>query len=157
MARPRKKKVEVGEQPADGGLSVATDSAAAGGCKAASPGASQGSSDEPVHFTAREKKEMLAIAEYEAKSEHADQLRMLANNEELQQKNAQRLYNYKIKRLDAGDKRDRRKSSFRAACRSYEAVIALLEAQHKCEWSKCRAAEAETAAANAKIRLLELE
>ena len=64
-------------------------------------GASQGSSDEPVRFTAREKKETLAIAEYVAKSKHAEQLRMLAmlaNDKELQHKNAQRLYNYKIKR-----------------------------------------------------------
>ena len=100
---------------------------------------------------------MLAVAKYEALAEHAQNLRLAAENERKIKQNAQRLHDYKMKRLEAGDKRNRRKAGFRAACRTYEAVIELLEAQHKCEWSKCRAAETETAAANAKIRLLELE
>ena len=78
------------------------------------------------------------------------------NERSKMKKNAQRLHDAKMKRLEAGDKRNRRKSGFRAACRTYEAVIELLQAQYKCENSMRIAAEAETAAANAKICLLEL-
>ena len=82
----------------------------------------------------REEKEMLAVAKYEALAEHAQNLRLAAENARKIKQNAQRLHDYEMKRLEAGDKRNRRKSGFRAACRTYEAVIELLEAQRKCEW-----------------------
>ena len=62
-----------------------------------------------------------------------------------------------MQRLDAGDKRGRRKNPFGAACRTYEAIIELMEAQLKCEMMRCKAAEAETAAARAEVRWGELE
>ena len=129
---------------------------AAGEGDAASPGSSQDSSDACARFSAREKRIVSAIAKYKALAEHAQNLRLAAENEQKMKKNAQRLHDAKMKRLEAGDKRNRRKSGFRAACRTYEAVIELLEAQYKCENSMRIAAETETAAANAKICLLEL-
>ena len=156
MARSKKKKVEADEQLAEDDRSVATDAAAAGEGDAASPGSSQDSSDACARFSAREKRIVSAIAKYKALAEHAQDLRLAAENEQKMKKNAQRLHDAKMKRLEAGDKRNRRKSGFRAACRTYEAVIELLEAQYKCENSMRIAAETETAAANAKICLLEL-
>ena len=102
MARSRKKKVEADEQLAKDDRSVATDAFAAGECEASSPGASQSSSDESVCFTAREKKEMLAVAKYEALAEHAQNLRLAAENERKIKQNAQRLHDDKMKRLEAG-------------------------------------------------------
>jgi hypothetical protein len=61
-----------------------------------------------------------------------------------------------MRRLEAGDKRKRRKKTFGAAKRTYEAIIGLLQAQHRFEWYRCRAAEAETAEARAEICLREL-
>ena len=107
MARSRKKKVEADEQLAKDDRSVATDAVAAGECEASSPGASQSSSDETLEsvcFTAREKKEMLAVAKYEALAEHAQNLRLAAENERKMKQNAQRLHDAKMKRLEAGDK-----------------------------------------------------
>ena len=80
---------------------------------------------------------MSAIAKYKALAEHAQDLRLAAENEQKMKKNAQRLHDAKMKRLEAGDKRNRRKSGFRAACRTYEAVIELLEAQYKCARIVC--------------------
>ena len=87
----------------------------------------------------------------------AQRLRLLATEELARKKNAERLYDYKMKRLEAGDKRSRRKSSIGAACRTYEAIIEVLEAKLLCESIGRRAAEAETAAARAEIRLWQLE
>ena len=86
----------------------------------------------------------------------ANKLRKLANEHEAKQKLAQRLHDAKQARLAAGDKLKRRKNTFGAARRGYEAIIELLEVKHQCEWYRCCAAEAETAAARAEIRLLEL-
>ena len=95
MARSRKKRVEADEQLAEDDHSVATDAVAAGEGEALSPSASQSSSDESVCFTAREKKEMLAVAKYEALAEHAQNLRLAAENARKIKQNAQRLHDYK--------------------------------------------------------------
>ena len=58
--------------------------------------------------------------------------------------------------MDNGDKLKRRKNPFRAATRTYEAIIELLSAQHACAQAKCLAAEAERDAAKAEMRLGEL-
>ena len=86
----------------------------------------------------------------------AQRMRLVATEQLKHEKKAERLHAYKMKRLDAGDKRNRRKSSFRAACRTYEAIIELLEAKLKCERIGRMTAEAETAAANAEIRVWKL-
>ena len=52
----------------------------------------------------------------------AQRRRLIATEQLKQQKNAERLHAYKMKRLDAGDKRNRRKSSIRAAGRTYEDI-----------------------------------
>ena len=75
---------------------------------------------------------------------------------EPEEKLARRLHDAKMQRLDNGDKLKRRKSPFRAACRTYEAIIDLNEAQLKCAWTRCKAAEAERDAARAELRLDEL-
>ena len=65
---------------------------------------------------------------------------------------AQRTYDFKMKRLDNGAKRNRRqgvKGDISATFRRYEAIIALQEAQLKSEFYQRKAAEAETAAAMA--------
>ena len=121
----------------------------------AAPAASR--SPERVRSTAEQKKWEAALAEWKDATVRALAMREIANREVVQRKNAQRLHDAKMKRLDAGDKRGRRKSSFGAARRTYEAIIELLQAEHKCESSKCRAAEAELTAAKAEIRLMELE
>ena len=77
----------------------------------------------------------------------AIRLRVIAGKYEEQEKLARRLYDAKMQRLDNGDKLKRRKSPFRAACRTYEAIIDLNEAQLKCAWARCEAAEAERHAA----------
>lgn len=85
----------------------------------------------------------------------AEQLRSLANNKKNAERCAERTYNYKIKRLDAGDKRNRRQGvtgGIKAVFRRYEAEISLLQAQHKSEWYQRKAAEAETAAAKAEAK-----
>ena len=83
-------------------------------------------------------------------------LREIASEHEQKQKLAERLYDAKNQRLDNGDKRKRRKNALGAAFRRYEALVELLQAQHKCEWMCRHAAEAETAAAQAELRLMEL-
>ena len=83
-------------------------------------------------------------------------LREVATEHEQKQKLAERLFDAKSQRLDNGDKRKRRKNALGAAFRRYEALVELLQAQHKCEWMCRHAAEAETAAAQAELRLMEL-
>ena len=70
---------------------------------------------------------------------------------------AEKLYEVKLKRLDGGDKRNKRKSPLRAVFRRYEAQISLLQAQHKSEWFSRRAAELETAAAVAEAAMWKVE
>ena len=153
MARPKKTKVVEAEQHAGDHLVVAADADAVGGGEEASPRASEGSDEAPAP-TAHDKRFVLPhLIAYNVKSKHAQQLRLLADNEQKQMKQAQRLHDAKMKRLDAGDKRNRRKNPFRAACRTYETIIELLEAKLKCEQYLHRAAEAEAAAARAEVRL----
>ena len=58
------------------------------------------------------------------------------------EKLAKKIFDAKWKQLEAGDKLKRRKKTLGAAFRSYEAIIALSQAQHVCQWYRCRAAEA---------------
>ena len=99
----------------------------------------------------------MAFDAFEDTSMAAIRLRCIANEQGKQEKLAERLHDAKMRRLDAGDKLKRRKKTFRAARRTYEAIIALMQAQHKAEWHRCRAAEAERDAAQADLRLCELE
>ena len=120
MARPKKTKVVEAEQYAGDHLVVAADADAVGGGEEASPRASEGSDEAPAP-TAHDKRFVLPhLIAYNVKSKHAQQLCLwlLADNEQKQMKQAQRLHDAKMKRLDAGDKpylkRNRRKTTFRA-------------------------------------------
>ena len=62
---------------------------------------------------------------------------------------AQRVHDAKMRRLDNGDKRKRRKSQFRAAVRTYETIIALMQAEHKTMFCKLKLAEAKIDELNA--------
>jgi hypothetical protein len=98
-----------------------------------------------------------ALAAFEEAGRQARNIRAIAKEHEAQEKLAQRLHDAKMRRLDAGDKLKRRKKTFGAARRTYEAIIELLQAQHKAAWYCSRAAEAERDAARAELRLIELE
>mmetsp|Transcript_12875 Transcript_12875/g.29365 ORF Transcript_12875/g.29365 Transcript_12875/m.29365 type:complete len:111 (-) Transcript_12875:56-388(-) len=43
-----------------------------------------------------------------------------------------------MRRLEAGDKRKRRKKTFGGVKRTHEAIIGLLQVQHRVEWYRCR-------------------
>ena len=74
--------------------------------------AAPAASPERVRSAAEQKKWEAALAEWKDATVRALAMREIANREVVQQKNAQRLHDAKMKRLDAGDKRGRRKSSF---------------------------------------------
>ena len=84
----------------------------------------------------------------------AEMLRIIAKRKQDNARCAQRTCEYKMKRLDNGEKRNRRKGGegdFKAAFRTYEAIIASWESYYKSEFFQRKAAEAETAAAKAEV------
>ena len=86
-------------------------------------------------------------------------LRDIANRKKDNERCAERTCEYKMKRLDNGEKRNRRKGGerdFKAAFRTYEAIIALWEAMYTSELFQRKAAEAETAAAKAEVAVHEI-
>ena len=68
------------------------------------------------------------------------------------EKLAQRVHDAKMRRLDNGDKLKRRKTTFGASKRTYEAIIWLQHEQLACAKARCAAAEAERHAAKAEMR-----
>ena len=87
----------------------------------------------------------------------AEIMRTIANKKKDNERCAQRTFDYKMMRLDNGKKRSRRKGGkgdINAVFRRYEGIIAYLEAKHKSEWYQRKAAEAETAAAEAAVAVL---
>ena len=159
MARPKKRKVEATETIVEPGAEGKCDTGVTGeqhpaiddsiqtaGC-AATVSASSGPGG---------KRWQVAWEKWEEAYRRAICLRAIAGQYEAEEKLARRLHDAKMQRLDNGDKLKRRKSPFRAACRTYEAIIDLNEAQLKCAWARCEAAEAERDAAQAELRLNEL-
>ena len=109
-------------------------------------------------FESRWKAEWTEAVSLREKAEtKARVMRSIANDHEAKEKLSKRLFDAKMRRLAAGDKLKRRKRLFGAARRTYEAIIEWNQVMHKCEWVRCRAAGAETDAAKAQIRVLELE
>ena len=84
-----------------------------------------------------------------ALQDKAEMLRKIANEKKDNERCANRTFDYKMKRLDNGAKRNRRRGvsgDISAVFRRYEAIIALHEAQLKSERYQRKAAEAETGA-----------
>ena len=160
MARSKKKKVEASNPTAEGAAEIECDAGAAGEQQQALESSSEASSEaapqERVRTAAQEKRWQAALEAWQEAVTNAEVHRLLAQKHEQAQKVAKRLYDAKMKRLDAGDKLKRRKNLFGAARRTYEAIIEYNEAQLKCAWAKRSAAEAETAELRAEMRLMEL-
>ena len=160
MPRPKKRKIEEATAPCPDATGIGDDTGITGpeqpAPELASPAKKPDASASPVRSAAAQKKLTAAMAAFEEAMKEAMALRAIATEQEAKEKLAERLYDAKMARLEAGDKRNRRKSTFRAAKRTYEAMIELLQAQHKCAWMRAAAAEAETAAAKAELRWVEL-
>ena len=160
MARPQKRKIEEVEATAHAGAEIDCDTGITGEVppelEPISPVPSADAPGSPVRSAAQQKKWVAAKEAYEEAMLKAVVLREIATEQVQKQKLAERLFDAKMQRLHAGDKRQRRKRELGAAFRRYEALVELLQVQHKCEWTCCRAAEAETAAARTELRLMEL-
>ena len=160
MPRPKKRKIEEVEATAEDGAEIDCDTGVTG----EEVSTLDKSEEVTLSLTAAVdpaagrdgKRWQAALDAWKQVSETAIQKRVLADHLAEKEKVAQRIYDAKMLRLENGDKR-KRKSSFGAARRTYEAIIALNEAQLKCAWMKCEAAEAERDAARAELRVTELE
>ena len=160
MARPKKKVVVVTETVVEDAAEAENETGVTGELApaldesdqtAAEVDASHSSAEEPLP-----KKYLAALEAYGAALEKALSLRRAAGIFEEKEKLAKRLFDAKMRRLDNGGKRKKRKSTFGAAQRGYEAIIALNEAQLKSAWCGRDAAEAERDAARAELRVSEL-
>ena len=160
MPRPKKRKIEEVEATAEDGAEIDCETGITGEVEpvldSQSPVEFAAAAASPVRSAAAQKKWMAAKDAFEEATMKAITLRTIAAEHVEYEKHTNRLYDAKMQRLEAGDKRNRRKNALGAAFRSYEAVIELLQAQHKCEWVCRQAAEAETAASRAELRLIEL-
>ena len=157
MRRPSKKKVEKTDTTAEDGDEVAVDTGITGEQQPALNESTEATAKVDAAAGPGGRKWKVAFDAFENASMAAIRLRCIANEQGKQEKLAERLHDAKMRQLDAGDKLKRRKKTFGAARRTYEAIIALLQTQHKAEWHRCRAAEAERDAAQADLRLCELE
>lgn len=157
MARPRKRKVEVAETMAEDGSEVDCDTGVTGPEQPALDNAQQGARSQDPTVGPGFKQWKAALQAFEEKSHQALVLRSCCKKYEDAAKLAQRLFDAKMRRLEAGDKLKRRKKAVGAAKRTYEAIIALNEAQLKAAWSGREAAEAERDAAQAELRVMEFE
>jgi hypothetical protein len=98
-----------------------------------------------------------AIEEHAEKLFVAKHFKKRAKEKLEKAKLAKRLYDAKMRRLQAGDKLKRRKKTFGAARRTYEAIIDLQTVQYDALIARCAAAEAETDACKAQLRVEQLE
>ena len=98
-----------------------------------------------------------AVQYWEDKSAEVEVIRKIVTERQKKLRMANRLCDAKMKRLDNGDKRKRRKFQFRAACRTYEAIIELNTVQLKTLCAEKALAKAETAREVAHIAALEAE
>ena len=157
MRRPAKRKVEKVETTAEADAEAENDTGLTGAQHLGvdNPDAAAVGKDPTVG--PGHKRWKAAFAAWEEAEKKAMLLRAIATEENKRNKLAQRIYDAKMMRLDAGDKLKRRKNPFGAAIRSYEAVIELMQAEQKCVWYQCRAAEAERDAVRAEMRVMELE
>ena len=157
MRRPRKQKVEVAETTVEAGPEGENDTG--------ETGVQQPGVDDSVAASVKKdptagpghKRWSAALAAFEESSLKAVKDRAIVPMFEKEQKLAQRIHDAKMRRLDNGDKRKKRKSQMRAACRTYEAIIELQNARLYCMMARCRAAESERDAARAEMRVIELE
>ena len=157
MRRPSKRKVEEAETTAEDGAEIDGDTGVTGAQQPALDDSTQAAATKDPTAGPGHRKWKAALAAFEEAGRQARNIRAIAKEHEAQEKLAQRLHDAKMRRLDAGDKLKRRKKTFGAALRTYEAIIELLQAQHKAAWYCSRAAEAERDAARAELRLIELE
>ena len=156
MARPKKRKLETVETTVEGGTDVKNDTGVTGAQQPELDEAEQGAAAVDPAPGLGGKRWKAALEAFEKASEKAILARCLAHEHEKKEKLAMKIFDAKWKRLEAGDKLKRRKKTLGAARRSYEAIIALSQAQHVCQWYRCRAAEAERDAARAEMRVMEL-
>lgn len=157
MTRPKKRKLEVAEATAEAGPEVDFDTGDTGVQQPGLNASGQAAAAQDPTDGPGQKKWRAALETFEKASEQAALVRRIATDHEKKEKLAERLYEAKMRRLEAGDKLGRRKKPFGAARRSYEALVELLQVQHKSVWMQCRAAEAERDAARAEMRVMELE
>ena len=157
MSRPKKRKVEVAETTAEDDAEAEDNTGVTGQPVPELDEAEEVTTVVDPASGLVGKKWKAAFNAFEEASIKAIKTRVLADEQEKQAKLAQRIFDAKWKRLEAGDKLKRRKKTFGAARRSYEAIIALSQAQHKCAVYQCCAAEAERDAARAEVRLNKLE
>ena len=156
MRRPSKKKLEVVETTAEDGAEVDCDTGVTGAEDEALDDATQDDMTVDPMAGPDGKKWKAALDAWEAASKTAIWKRAVANKFVQKEKLAVRIFDAKWRRLENGDKR-KRKSTFGAARRSYEAIIARNEAQYMCAVARCDAAEAERDAAMAEVKLAELQ
>ena len=152
MARAKKKAVEVAQTTDQDGGMIDYDMGGSGaeGSAPILSNCSHPPADEPASpGLVKCEQAMDVLLEAQQKAEVArSAARAFKNGEAL----AQRLFDAKMRRVEAGDRRNRRKVAFGASKRIYEAIIELCYAQLKCAWSARSAAEAETACARAELR-----
>ena len=152
MRRPKKQKIDVAEE----GPEVEGDTGVTGGEQPALEKETKAAPGSTVLTAAAEDKLEAATDVFLEAEIKAEALREIATERKAKEKLAQRLHDAKMRRLDNGDKLGRRKNTFGAAKRTYEAIIWLQHEQLACARAMCEAAEAERDAAKAELRLSEL-
>ena len=156
MRRPKKTQVEMVETASQDGHEVDTDTGITGEHHPTLESASTAVQQTHVLSAAAQSKLDAATDAFLEAEMKADALREIATEYEGKEKLAQRVHDAKMRRLDNGDKLKRRKTTFGASKRTYEAIIWLQHEQLACAKARCAAAEAERDAAKAEMRLNEL-
>ena len=95
--------------------------------------------------------------ELDVRTAVVDKVRNMVKEQQQRLRMANRLCDAKMKRLNNGDKRKRRKFQFRAASRTYEAIIELNKVQLKTATAEKVLAKAERDQAIAHVAVLEAE
>jgi len=145
MRRPKKTQVEMVETASQDEDEVDTDTGITGEHHPTLESASTAVQQTHVLSAAAQSKLDAATDAFLEAEMKADALREIATE-----------YDAKMRRLDNGDKLKRRKTTFGASKRTYEAIIWLQHEQLACAKARCAAAEAERDAAKAEMRLNEL-
>ena len=156
MRRPKKTQVEMVETASQDKDEVDTDTGITGEHHPTLESASTAVQQTHVLSAAAQSKLDAATDAFLEAEMKADALREIATEYEGKKKLAQRVHDAKMRRLDNGDKLKRRKTTFGASKRTYEAIIWLQHEQLACAKARCAAAEAERDAAKAEMRLNEL-
>ena len=156
MARPKKQKLEVAETAATS--PIIEEDTAGTGARQVSPALSS-SLPAPDASPGRAQRDK-AVDDYIVRKKVREALEETAQDARDKLKLAERLFEAKKRRWTAPkNHRGERKlqKPFRVACRIYEAVIELNQAQLRCAWSETAAAKASHALERCLVRMKRLE